>query len=196
MPVDETDHRDEIGGIRVERARQKRGANPCRGKAFYQGFLKRREIQGDRGLLAQFQQGGIAVLQDQALPRLRGRAGGRDQVHPFVEGALELYVGEVGELVAQPSDRVLEQLVMFAAIADVLEQVAHRFRERSVRPPAPDAQGFGQPMADQRGVFRMGAECVLKFRPQRFDPVLVWGRRLAPRDIGGGSRISFEFTSA
>jgi len=53
---------------------------------------------------------------------------------------------------------------MFAAIADVLEQVAHRLGERSVRPRS-RCGGFDQPMADQRGFFRMGAECVLKLGP-------------------------------
>jgi len=82
---------------------------------------------------------------------------------PSVEGALELHVGEVGELVAQPSDRVLEQPVMFAAIADVLEQVAHRLGERSVRPPARDAEGFGPAgWLTSAGFFRMARRCVLK----------------------------------
>jgi len=80
---------------------------------------------------------------------LRGRAGGRDQVHPFVEGALELHVER-----SESSSR--SHPIASGASRDVR---CHRRCPRASRhalgnartAPARDAGGFDQPDGDQRG---------------------------------------------
>jgi hypothetical protein len=62
LPVHETDHRHQLGAVVAERARQERRANPGRGQALDQRVPERREIEGDRGLLADREQGRVAVL--------------------------------------------------------------------------------------------------------------------------------------
>ena len=115
---------------RARHAREIGGADAGVGQTLDQRVPQRRQVEGDRRLLADAEQAQVVLVEQQAVLHLAGRVGKRDQVQPVEEDALDLQVRPAPQLVAQIADRAVKHALPLVVGAGVVEQADDGLVER------------------------------------------------------------------